>query len=251
MTGRTVRIRLLALRRLRESAGPAASAAAGRARRPAASRQPRRSSIDERHAAGGVPIAGSGAARRNLVETREVRRVEVHVERARGSPRDRSAAWCPTMGTMSRPLGEDPGERQLRRRAALLACDGRDAFGQREVLLQVLALEARACSGGSRPAPGRLRCGCGRSGTRGRAGCRRPGRCPARGRRPARRLPGRASTASTRSAARRSGARAARGGASSAPASDRPMCRTLPSRTRSAIAPTVSSIGVAGSTRCW
>ena len=33
-------------------------------------------------------------------------------------------------------------------------------------------------------------------------------------------------------------------------ASESPICRTLPSLTRSAIAPTVSSIGVSGSTRC-
>jgi len=34
-------------------------------------------------------------------------------------------------------------------------------------------------------------------------------------------------------------------------ASDRPRKRTLPSATSSPIAPTVSSIGVSGSTRCW
>ena len=34
-------------------------------------------------------------------------------------------------------------------------------------------------------------------------------------------------------------------------ASDRPRYRTLPALTRSAMAPTVSSIGVCGSTRCW
>ena len=34
-------------------------------------------------------------------------------------------------------------------------------------------------------------------------------------------------------------------------ASLRPIARTLPAFTRSAIAPTVSSIGTAGSTRCW
>jgi hypothetical protein len=34
-------------------------------------------------------------------------------------------------------------------------------------------------------------------------------------------------------------------------ASDRPMCRILPSATSSARAPTVSSMGVFGSTRCW
>ena len=34
-------------------------------------------------------------------------------------------------------------------------------------------------------------------------------------------------------------------------ASDRPMCRTLPASTSSAIAPTVSSIGTVLSTRCW
>ena len=37
----------------------------------------------------------------------------------------------------------------------------------------------------------------------------------------------------------------------SAPASDRPMWRILPSATSSASAPTVSSMGVFGSTRCW
>ncbi len=35
------------------------------------------------------------------------------------------------------------------------------------------------------------------------------------------------------------------------PASDRPMWRTFPSATRSARVPTVSSMGVFGSTRCW
>ena len=35
------------------------------------------------------------------------------------------------------------------------------------------------------------------------------------------------------------------------PASDRPRKSTLPSRTRSPMAPTTSSIGTAGSTRCW
>jgi hypothetical protein len=35
------------------------------------------------------------------------------------------------------------------------------------------------------------------------------------------------------------------------PASDSPMCRTLPSAISSARAPMVSSIGVLGSTRCW
>ena len=34
-------------------------------------------------------------------------------------------------------------------------------------------------------------------------------------------------------------------------ASDRPSVRTLPSLTSAAIAPTVSSIGTSGSTRCW
>jgi len=34
-------------------------------------------------------------------------------------------------------------------------------------------------------------------------------------------------------------------------ASDSPMWRTLPSATNSASAPTVSSMGVFGSTRCW
>ena len=34
-------------------------------------------------------------------------------------------------------------------------------------------------------------------------------------------------------------------------ASDRPRCATLPCTTSSAMAPTVSSIGVSGSTRCW
>ncbi len=34
-------------------------------------------------------------------------------------------------------------------------------------------------------------------------------------------------------------------------ASERPRCRTLPARTSSAIAPTVSSIGTVLSTRCW
>ena len=37
----------------------------------------------------------------------------------------------------------------------------------------------------------------------------------------------------------------------SAPASESPRWRTLPSCTSSAIAPTVSSIGTSGSTRCW
>ena len=36
-----------------------------------------------------------------------------------------------------------------------------------------------------------------------------------------------------------------------ADASDRPRWRTLPAVTSSAIAPTVSSIGVFASTRCW
>jgi hypothetical protein len=34
-------------------------------------------------------------------------------------------------------------------------------------------------------------------------------------------------------------------------ASGRPMCRILPSSTRSASVPTVSAMGVFGSTRCW
>ena len=37
----------------------------------------------------------------------------------------------------------------------------------------------------------------------------------------------------------------------SGPASDMPMWRILPSATSSARVPTVSSIGVFGSTRCW
>ena len=37
----------------------------------------------------------------------------------------------------------------------------------------------------------------------------------------------------------------------STPASLRPRKRTFPSRTRSAIVPITSSIGTAGSTRCW
>ena len=37
----------------------------------------------------------------------------------------------------------------------------------------------------------------------------------------------------------------------SAPASLRPMKRIFPASTSSDIAPTVSSIGVSGSTRCW
>src|SRR5689334_18416910 len=97
---------------------------------------------DALHAGFRVARACSGAWRDDLVDAREVLPREPHVESA-----DILLQVLATLGAGDRhdvvALRQHPGERELRGRAALLPCHGLDLAHEVEVLLEVLALEAR------------------------------------------------------------------------------------------------------------
>ena len=178
------------------------------------------------------------SARERDVERRDVLLEVLHPLRARD--RDDVVA-----------LRQHPRERELRRGAAFLPRDLLHERHEVEVLLEVLALEARVVAAVvvGREIVDRAELPGQEAAAERAVGDEADAELAARsaGSRPRRR----GSRANTRSAAPRSDGRRTRGGSSPAPPRCSPRCRTLPAVTSSAIAPTVSSIGTSGSTRCW
>ena len=151
----------------------------------------------------------------------------------------RATRLVPGIGAMSSPCGEQPGQRDLGRGGADLGGDGFDLVDDAQVVLEVLAAEARVGLAASRRRRGRPASGSCRSGSRGRAGSRRRSRCPARAAPAAPPAPGSRVHSEYSDCSAVIGCTAWARRMVSGPASDRPMWRTLPSATSSARAPTV------------
>ena len=212
---------------------------------------PRRSAVQVAHHRRLIAIAGRGRARRrHRVERRQVVRRQLDVQRGevllqvrdplRAGDRDDVLA-----------LRERPGDGQLCRRAALGPGERLDLLDQRDVVREVLALVARRLQAPVVRRSGRRPCGWRRRAGRGRAGCSRRSRCRGGGTPAGSRARARGRTASTRSAAPRWGGPPRLARASPATPRRARGSRTLPSWTSLDSSPTVSSIGVERSMRCW
>ena len=107
--------------------------------------------VEMRHLLGGVARAGGGARRKCVGERRQMRRRQFDVERAERLRQPVASARADQRHDVVALRG-DPGDRDLRRRCTDFAGDGAQAFDQRQICVEIAALEARASRGGN-PAP--------------------------------------------------------------------------------------------------
>ena len=206
--------------------------------------------VDERHHVFGIALARSCAVRSGLLDAAQIVRRELHAERAEVFFQI-FAAFSAGDGNDVIALGEKPCKSELAGSAILFFGDGFDAGDQVEILLKIVVLETRRkatvvvwCKilealdlAGEKTAAERA------------VGYKSDSQLARRGRefRPR----DRASTTNIRFAERRWGELCERGESSPGKLRRGRYSGFCLARTRSARAPTVSSMGVLGSTRCW